>query len=183
MLSGTPGAGRYAHSEREQRWLLRALPEDCRDPVEILDHYLTGTRLRLRRMQSGNQVIWKLGQKVRERDTSPEVVKLTNIYLSEQEHSVVAGLDASTLSKTRWQWDVGGFTFAVDAFLGELAGLVIAEVELDLGTERIEAPPNARAEVTDVDRYSGGALAALDRQAAMALVQAVGSGVEDRSPR
>jgi len=170
MEARTPGAGRYAHSEREQRWLLSALPDKCRDPVEIFDRYLTGTRLRLRRMQSGDQVVWKLGQKVRDQDSAPEVVRLTNIYLSEREYSVFARLDASTLSKTRWKWDVGAHSFAVDVFHGELDGLILAEVELSLGDERLGKPPSAHLDVTDDDRYSGGVLAALEMQAARTLL-------------
>jgi hypothetical protein len=34
-----------------------------------------------------SEVIWKLGQKVRVQTDSPEVVKLTNIYVSEREYS------------------------------------------------------------------------------------------------
>jgi CYTH domain-containing protein len=134
-------------------------------------------------MQSSDQVVWKLGQKVREEETSPEMVKLTNIYLSEQEFSVFAELDASTLSKTRWRWDFDDHTLAVDAFHGELAGLILAEVELRLGDDRLGAPPGALADVTDDDHYSGGALAALDGQAARMLVLAISPDVDGRSSK
>jgi CYTH domain-containing protein len=113
-------------------------------------------------MHFGDQVVWKLGQKVREEDTSPEMVNLMNIYLGEHEYAVFAGLNASTLSKTRWRWDCSSRTIAVDAFRGVLAGLILAEVELRVGDERLGAPPSALADVTDDDRYPGGALAALD---------------------
>jgi CYTH domain-containing protein len=174
MPSRVPGEGRYSQTEREQRWLLGQLPEDRHDPVEILDHYLTGTRLRLRRVQSRDEVIWKLGQKVREQNNSPELVKLTNIYLDEQEYLAFVGLDATVLSKTRWRWEFGGRAMAVDAFHGDLAGLVLTEVELGLEDERLGTPTNAIAEVTDDDRFSGGTLAALSIEAAEALMRAVG---------
>jgi hypothetical protein len=48
VVSRRPGEGRYAYLEREQRWLLEAPPEDRNRSVEIVDRYLTGTRLRLR---------------------------------------------------------------------------------------------------------------------------------------
>jgi CYTH domain-containing protein len=173
MMSRIPGEGRYAQSEREHRWLLDSLPGDCRDPVEVRDHYVTGTRLRLRRMQSDHEVMWKLGQKVRERNDSPEVVKLTNMYLSEQEYQALVTLDARVLSKTRWHWSFSGRTMAADVFHGALTGLVLVEMELDLSDERPGAPPGTIADVTEDDRFSGGALATLSPQDAEALLRDV----------
>jgi CYTH domain-containing protein len=173
VLSRAPGEGRYSRSEREQRWLLDALPRHRHDPVEILDHYLTDTRLRLRRMQSDNEVLWKLGQKVRERSGSPELVKLTNTYLSEQEYLTLINLDARMLSKTRWHWEFSGRSMAADDFHGPLGGLVLAEVELGPDDERLGMPPGAFADVTDDDRFSGGALASLGEQGAADLMRVV----------
>jgi adenylate cyclase len=124
-------------------------------------------------MQSDHEVLWKLGQKVRERDDSPEVVKLTNMYLSEQEYQALVAVDASVLSKTRWHWSFSGRTLAADDFHGPLTGLVLAEVELDLRDEGPGAPPGAMADVTQDDRFSGGALATLSPQDAKALMRDV----------
>jgi CYTH domain-containing protein len=141
-----------------------ALPRHRHSPVEILDRYVTGTRLRLRRTKSGKDVVWKFGQKVRERNELPELVRLTNIYLSEQEYLALINLDARSLSKTRWHWDFSGRSMAADDFHGPLAGLVLAEVELGLDDDRLALPPGAIADVTDDDRFSGGALASLSEQ-------------------
>jgi CYTH domain-containing protein len=168
------GEGRYAHIEREQRWILDELPPDRRDPVEILDRYLVGTRLRLRRMQSGQETVRKLCQKVRVRGDSPEVVKLTNLYLSEEEYSAFLILDALELSKTRWVSNLAGHKLSADAFHGVLEGLVLAEEELGEGVERLDPPPSAAADVTDDDRFSGGALAALRHDGAKVLMAEVG---------
>ena len=127
---------------------------------------MTDTRLRLRRMKSDEEVVWKLGQKVREGDELPELVMLTNIYLSEQEYLALINLDARSLSKTRWHWDFSGRSMAADDFHGPLAGLVLAEVELGLDDERLPMPPGAIADVTDDDRFSGGALASLGERGA-----------------
>ena len=59
--------------EREQRWVLSAVPSGLGDPTEISDHYLRDTNLRLRRMESAEGVIWKLGQKIRVRAESPRL--------------------------------------------------------------------------------------------------------------
>jgi CYTH domain-containing protein len=173
MLTRMPGDGRYAHIEREQRWLLAELPVDRREPVDILDRYLTGTRLRLRRMQSGQKIVWKLCQKVRAHDDSPEVVKLTNIYLSEEEYSVFHDLHAMVLSKTRWHFGSGGHALSADAFHGVLEGLILAECELGDREERHRSPSSAVADVTSDDRFSGGALAALSSDEANALIAEV----------
>jgi CYTH domain-containing protein len=171
--SRAPGEGRYSRLEREQRWLLDSLPRHRHDPVEILDRYLTDTRLRLRRVQSDKEVLWKLGQKVRERSGLPEVVKLTNIYLSEQEYLALTKLDARVLHKTRWHWEFSGRSLAADDFHGPLSGLVVAEVELGPDDERLAMPPGGIADVTDDDRFSGGALASLSAEEAAALLRVV----------
>jgi len=152
--------------------------------VEIVDHYVTGTRLRVRCMRTGDDVVWKLGKKVRQRATSPEVVQLTNNYPSEQEYSVCIGSAASTLSKTRWRREFDGHRMAVDAFHGGLSGLVLAEVELCPDDERLGPPPVAVADVTENDRFSkGGTLAALDDRAAGAFVRAIAPDVDGRPSR
>jgi CYTH domain-containing protein len=173
MLSGVPGEGDYSRVEREQRWLMDELPHDRHDAVEILDHYVSDTRLRLRRMQSDTNVLWKLGQKVRERSGLPEVVKLTNIYLSEQEYLALVDLDARVLTKTRWHWKFSGRSLAADDFHGPLSGLVLAEVELGPDEERLASPPGSIIEVTDDDRFSGGSLAALSAEEAEDLLRLV----------
>lgn len=65
MNERAPGRGRYAHPEREQRWLLDAVPHGSTRSAEIHDWYITGTRLRLRRVEDGNALLFKLAQKVR----------------------------------------------------------------------------------------------------------------------
>ncbi len=175
MLSRTPGHGRYAVTEREQRWLLGELPLERRAPVEITDHYLNGTCLRLRKMTSPDATIYKLGQKVRALGDSPEIVKATNIYLEEQEYSTFSSLSADQLHKTRWTWEFSGRSLAADEFHGNLEGLILAEVELEVSEDFLTTPPSATADVTADNRFSGGALAALDRLKAIELLQVVNS--------
>jgi CYTH domain-containing protein len=158
-MNRVAGEGRYAHVEREQRWLLSEVPPGVSEPIAIFDLYITGTRLRLRRM-AGPEVVFKLGQKVRPVAESPEVVHLTNMYLSEAEHATLVGLGGAELHKTRWHGMHAGRRMAVDEFHGHLAGLVLAEVELEVDEPRLAMPSFALAEVTDDDRYSGGSLAA-----------------------
>jgi hypothetical protein len=173
MLTRHPGEGRYAREERERRWVLRALPDGLDDGVRITDHYLPGTGLRLRRMESGTEVVRKLGQKVRPNPASPAVVKLTNMYLSEEEYVHLVGLGGAALHKTRWRGPPPDRSMAIDQFHGPLAGLVLAELEVEPDAALGHPPLLALTEVTDDDRFSGGALAGLNAQAAAALVASV----------
>ena len=159
MSSRVAGEGRYARVEREQRWLLSHLPPGLGDPVSIVDLYITGTRLRLRRLETGTEVIYKLAQKVRPPSGTPETVQLTNIYLSDREYAVLAQLDGAELRKARWSGLLGDRWLAVDELGGRLTGLILAEAELSPDEERLAAPPFAVSDVTDDDRFSGGALA------------------------
>jgi hypothetical protein len=176
VIDRTPGEGRYARVEREQRWVLRVLPDGRDQPVSIVDLYLRGTRLRLRRMQTEAGAVYKLGQKVRPDPDTPGVVKLTNMYLSSHEYSTLAQLDGADIVKTRWRWTPGPRTLAVDEFHGRLAGLIMAEIELDPDESRIKDPPLAVADVTDDDRFSGGVLAGTDPAQMAGLLAGLGVG-------
>jgi CYTH domain-containing protein len=159
VISRTAGEGRYARTEREQRWLLRERPDDLDQPVSIVDLYIADSRLRLRRMEQDGVVVYKLGQKVRVSPQNPEMVKLTNFYLSEQEHATVARLGGAEIRKIRWRWSRPERPVVVDEFEGHLAGLILAELELQPDDPRMKSPPLALADVSDDDRFSGGTLA------------------------
>jgi CYTH domain-containing protein len=169
------GEGRYAQVEREQRWAVAELPSEARPASEILDRYISGTRLRLRRMEAGADVVFKLGQKVRKVADDPEIVKSTNIYLSADEYRSFAALPAAELLKTRWNLDWRGRVVAIDEFHGRHQGLLLAETELGVDEDRWPEPPFALSEVTNDDRFSGGALAAASDLAVNALIQQVRS--------
>jgi CYTH domain-containing protein len=155
-----PGEGRYAHLEREQRWLLPELPNGVTNERVIVDHYWTGTSLRLRMIQTGDEVVYKLCQKVRRTSNDPEIVKITNIYLGEREFHALSVSPASIVTKSRWSLTSNGVDYAVDEFKGRHSGLVLAEIELREDQPRMDDPEFAVAEVTNDDEYSGGWLAA-----------------------
>jgi CYTH domain-containing protein len=155
-----PGEGRYARLEREQRWLLSELPPGVTDERVIVDHYWTGTSLRLRMVQSHDTVVYKLGQKVRLQADDPERVKITNIYLSEDDFRALSVTSASIISKSRWSLASDDTHFSVDEFKGRHSGLVLAERELAADDSRVSGPAFAVADVTNDNEYSGGWLAA-----------------------
>jgi CYTH domain-containing protein len=159
MISRQPGEGRYAQLEREQRWLLQTLPSGVTNERIIVDHYWNGTTLRLRMIQGCGEVVYKLCQKVRCDVDNPELVNITNIYLSEGEFHALSVTPASIIVKTRWTLASNGVNFSVDEFKGRHSGLILAEVELREADPRIDTPEFALGEVTNTNEYSGGWLA------------------------
>ena len=141
---------RYAHLEREQRWLAREVPPEAKGPIEIYDRYISGTRLRLR--HAGDD--YKLGQKI---PVASDTVRLTNIYLTADEYAVFAALPATELRKRRWHVDWHGHHVAVDEFTDR--HLILAEVELDEDEPYLPVPPFAERDVTGDPAYTGGTLA------------------------
>jgi CYTH domain-containing protein len=164
VVARVPGEGKYARLEREQRWVVAELPAHARSFAGILDRYILGTRLRLRRVDTGEHLDFKLAQKVRRDEADPEIVKLTNIYLSAEEYDVVTALPAAELRKTRWRVNWNGRRLVVDQFHDRFDGLLLAEAELNSDDARLPIPPFAVSDVTNDDRYSGGALAAASDQ-------------------
>ena len=153
---------KYAHVERERRWLLMRVPELPHDPRtwHIVDRYLRGTRLRLREVsEPDGTVVRKLGQKVRLGDDTREVAH-TSLYLDEAEWAMLAALPADVLTKTRTFVALGTASIAFDAFEGPLAGLVLAEVDSGDG-EAVDLPAEYGPfdEVTDDEAFTGAALA------------------------
>jgi CYTH domain-containing protein len=130
----------------------------------ILDRYLEGTRLRLRRTErpdTGSREL-KLTQKVPADRPGAVQGLITNTYLSQAEYDLLASLPAAVLSKTRSSVPPLG----VDVFDGPLEGLVLAEAEFDGDEEALAFVPPAEcvAEVTDDVRFTGGRLVRASRR-------------------
>jgi CYTH domain-containing protein len=159
VTSRRPGEGRYAQLEREQRWLLKELPAGVTNERVVVDHYWVGTSLRLRMIQDGDDIVYKLCQKIRLDGDDPEWVKITNIYVSDSEFHALSVTPASIIAKSRWTLTAHDVTYAIDEFKGRHSGLVLAEVELRDDDPRVGGPEFALADVTSDNEYSGGWLA------------------------
>src|SRR4051794_3353011 len=105
-------AGKYARYEFERRFLVRRLPPGLGTApgFRILDRYLTGTRLRLRRMEplDDGEPVLKLGQKQTPNAADATTAVITTIYLSQAEYDALAGLAGDELAKIRHGVDDGG---------------------------------------------------------------------------
>ena len=169
-----------SHRENERRWLLTGLPAtaDSWPGIGITDHYLTGTRLRLRRtVDAHGEVTLKLGQKIPVTGDNPSDVWHTTMYLDDVEYRVLRRLGSNELRKTRLRpppdWlaverpeptgEDSTPAVAVDVFGGELQGLILAELSSNTVQTAPELPvrlrPFAAREVTGEGDFGGGALA------------------------
>lgn len=163
-----PTTSKYARVERERRYLLQDLPEGltrASPHLQITDNYITGTRLRLRKVRNPQTNKWtvKLTQKfVPEPENFARAI-ITNIYLNALEAETFAVFEANEVRKNRYPFEFEGRTFSADMFLGDLFGLVLAEVsfETDGELDNFPKPAFAIADVTNIELFTGGRLCQL----------------------
>ncbi len=104
---------KYAVVERERRYLLSYLPDPVRGTKEIVDHYIVGTRLRLREVREvDGTVIRKLGHEVRLSDGPAEIACTT--FVNDDEWRLLAGLPSRTLRKKRHLVERDGWLIAIN---------------------------------------------------------------------
>ena len=159
---------KYARVERERRYLLQDLPEGLTraDPhLQITDNYITGTRLRLRKVREPRTNMWtvKFTQKFAPNPEDLSRTIITNTYLNALEAETLSVFNANEIRKNRYYFDFEGRKFSVDMFLGDLFGLVMAELGFD-GDDEIDCfrkPAFALADVTDDPFFTGGSLCEL----------------------
>jgi CYTH domain-containing protein len=159
---------KYARVERERRYLLQDLPEGLTRAdhhFQITDNYLTGTRLRLRKVRDPKTNKWvvKFTQKFAATPDDLSRTIITNTYLNATEAETLSIFEANEIRKNRYRFEFEGREFSVDMFLGDLFGLVLAEVsfETDEEMDGFAKPPFAITEVTNNELFSGGKLSEL----------------------
>jgi CYTH domain-containing protein len=159
---------RYARIERERRYLLQDLPEGLTRAdhhLQITDNYITGTRLRIRKVRDPktNKWIVKFTQKFAPNPEDLSRTIITNTYLNAIEAETLAVFEANEIRKNRYHFAFDGRRFSIDMFLGDLFGLVLAEVsfETDEDLNSFAKPSFALAEVTNNEIFSGGRLSEL----------------------
>jgi CYTH domain-containing protein len=156
---------KYARVERERRYLLQNLPEGLTraDPhLQITDNYITGTRLRLRKVREPRTNKWtvKFTQKFAPNPEDLSRTLVTNTYLNALEAEMLSVFDSNEIRKNRYPFEYEGRKFSIDMFLGDLFGLVLAEVSFDTDEEldSYPRPPFAIADVTNNELFTGGRL-------------------------
>jgi CYTH domain-containing protein len=158
---------KYARIERERRFLLRELPAEVNraDPhLQITDNYITGTRLRIRKVRDPktNKWIVKFTQKFTP-DGDLSRTTITNVYLNAIEADTLSVFSSNEIRKNRYPFEFEGRRFSIDVFLGHLLGLVLAETDFEDDAElaAFPLPSFAIADVTDNPLFSGGKLCEL----------------------
>ncbi|MEO8436158.1 MAG: hypothetical protein ABI596_14750 [Pyrinomonadaceae bacterium] len=181
-----PARSKYAIVERERRYLLQDLPPGMTraDPhLQITDNYITGTRLRIRKVRDPKTNKWtvKFTQKFAPdpQDLSRTVV--TNTYLNALEAELMSVFAANEIRKNRYYFEFEGRRFSVDMFLGDLFGLVLAEAgfETDEEMKGFPKPQFALADVTNNEVFSGGRLSELTFEDIREEVKRSATAVED----
>jgi CYTH domain-containing protein len=159
---------KYARVERERRYLLHDLPEGLSRAdhhLQITDNYITGTRLRIRKVRDPqtNKWIVKFTQKFAPNPSDFSRTIITNTYLNAIEAETLSIFAANEIRKNRYKFEFEGREFAIDMFIGDLFGLVLAETSFDNDNEldNFPAPPFAVAEVTNNETFTGGRLSEL----------------------
>ncbi len=153
---------KYAHLEIERRWLVDPGAIEgvaLEDAISINDRYILGTRMRLRRMQRGEDVVHKLTRKYECDD--PIARPIVTAYITADEYDRFTALPALALSKTRYKTHHDGYDFSLDRFDGPLQGLWLSEIELSdvEALRKMTNPPWALRDVTDELAYQGATLA------------------------
>src|SRR5580765_6520811 len=110
---------KYARLERERRYLLQDLPEGlsrASHHLQITDNYITGTRLRLRKVRDPqtNKWIVKFTQKYAPNPADLSRTLITNTYLNPAEYEMLSVFEANEIRKNRYKFEFEGNTFAVD---------------------------------------------------------------------
>lgn len=159
---------KYARVERERRYLLQDLPEGLTraDPhLQITDNYITGTRLRLRKVREPRSNKWtaKFTQKFAPNPEDLSRTIITNTYLNALEAETLSVFNSNEIRKNRYYFEFEGRRFAIDMFLGDLFGLVLAETSFnnDEELESFPKPAFVLVEVTNDPVFSGGRLCEL----------------------
>jgi hypothetical protein len=202
---------KYALVERERRFLLAAPPSGVRltDERQITDRYLTGTRLRLRRVtRAGSELGDECESGVVRSDpdplssggrrvtgaapTEPEL-KLTQKVPATRPGPVSGLITNFYLSRAEYdllatlpaaeltKTRLSCPPYVVDVFGPPRHGLVLAEVEMGSDADLAACPPPAGsvAEVTSDERFTGGRLAVAPRTELLAWLAEYGLTVQD----
>jgi CYTH domain-containing protein len=84
--------------------------------------------------------------------------------LNQSEYTMFARLSGHSLRKRRYRYEVGKHRYSIDVFEGDLAGLMLAEVEYSQNEPTPILPAFAQKDVTDDLFFTGGHLATLSKR-------------------
>jgi len=157
--------------ELRRVFLLENLPEPLTrssSHLQIFDNYIENTRLRLRSIRSPETKEWKWVLEQRFSLDGSGHWAVSEIYLDENEHGVFESFEGreiqkneriqtNEIRKNRYFYESSGRQFEIDLFLGELWGLILAQINFQTAEEmrELEAPSFAVREVTGNEFFIG----------------------------
>jgi len=153
-------------------FLLQNLPEPLErssSHLQIFDNYIENTRLRIRSVRSPETKEWTFI--LQQRFAVNEQLshwKIAEIYLSENEHDIFEPfenreikknerVESNEVRKNRYFLESDNKQIAIDLYLGNLWGLILAKAEFETEKDLIdfEVPRIAVLEVTDDEFFIG----------------------------
>ncbi len=171
----------HALLSRERRYLLQDLPEGltrASHHLQITDNYITGTRLRLRKVRNPQTNKWtaEFTQKYAPDPSALWRILTTRTYLNANEYEALSIFEANEIRKNRYQLECAGYSCAIDMFIGDLLGLVLAAVSFQTDEEfqNFQQPSFALAEVTNNEVFRGARLCYLNFEHIRAEVKRMG---------
>lgn len=160
-----PKKWKYAQGELERRFLITDRPEilDSLPLKTIIDKYLHGTALRIRKVIDGEYVQYKFTKKLPHNSNGVMIQWVSTIYISQEEYKILMKVPGKLIRKKRYYYaPPSGEVIGIDEI--ELARdkkkIWIAEVEFQELTEGpyVLPMPHDR-EITGEERYQGNELA------------------------
>ncbi|MBX4198546.1 hypothetical protein KW782_04425 [Candidatus Parcubacteria bacterium] len=148
--------------ELELTYLAKELPPKLKESPskELLDIYIPSSArhpiLRIRKSGSKYEITKK--HPVKDGDASHQLE--TTIPITEEEFKELNQLSGKRVEKVRYYYKENGLLYEVDAFKGDLAGLVLIDVEFDSAKAKNEfIPPSwCLIEVIQEEFIAGGML-------------------------
>lgn len=149
-----------SHREIERKFLVRKSPENLKafPHAEIAQGYLAiargGVQVRLRKKAGRHWLTYKRGDGHAREEREIELS-------AEQFEKLWPGTAGKRLSKLRYDVPLGNRVVEIDVYLGQHAGLIVAEVEFDdeQSCAAFQPPEWLGADVTGDPRYSNQLLA------------------------
>lgn len=147
-------------NELHRLFLLHNLPKPltpASSHLQIFDHYIENTRIRLRYVREPTTKRWTYILQQRFPTENLGHWRIAEIYLNEDEHKKFEQFEGRELRKNRYFHDFDFHQFEIDVYLGELWGLntakVLFETEEDL--QQFKMPNFIAVEVTDNPFFTG----------------------------
>lgn len=158
--------------EFHRTFLLQNLPEPLTRSsghLQIFDNYIENTRLRIRSVRSPETKEWTFILQQRFAVNSQlSHWKIAEIYLNENEHNIFEPfenreikknerVESNEVRKNRYFLESDNKQIAVDLYLGDLWGLILAKVDFETEKDLLEfEPPKFSVlEVTDDEFFTG----------------------------